>query len=189
MARKKTITKEQILKAAYEVVATEGFSRFTARNIAAKMGCSTQPIYLEFKNMNDLKEALLDQLYAYLADEVFMVEHTRQPLIDLALNYIHFAEREKQLYRALYLEESGFGNKMQAFSNNLFAELASKDPSYENLSPEQIQSLNMGCWVVATGIASLMSSAIIKPTDEQIISLMQLTIDNILKDDVRIDLD
>lgn len=46
---KKTITKEQILTAAYEVVATEGFSKFTARNIANKMKCSTQPIYLEFK--------------------------------------------------------------------------------------------------------------------------------------------
>ena len=34
MARKKTITKEQILAAAYEVAATEGFTRFTARNIA-----------------------------------------------------------------------------------------------------------------------------------------------------------
>ena len=38
MARKKTITKEQILAAAYEVAATEGFTRFTARNIANKSG-------------------------------------------------------------------------------------------------------------------------------------------------------
>lgn len=58
MARKKTITRDQILKAAYEVVATEGFTRFTARNIAAKMKCSTQPIYLEFKNMDDLKKCI-----------------------------------------------------------------------------------------------------------------------------------
>lgn len=36
MARKKTITREQILAAAYEVAATDGFTRFTARNIANK---------------------------------------------------------------------------------------------------------------------------------------------------------
>ncbi|BDP83738.1 hypothetical protein EfmAA610_09480 [Enterococcus faecium] len=57
MARKKTITREQILAAAYEVAATDGFTRFTARNIANKMNCSTQPIYLEFKNMDDLRQA------------------------------------------------------------------------------------------------------------------------------------
>lgn len=189
MARKKTITKEQILKAAYEVVATEGFSRFTARNIASKMNCSTQPIYLEFKNMEDLKEALLDRLYNYLTEEVFSVELTQQPIIDLSLNYIHFAEREKQLYRALYLEESGFGSKMHKFSSEFFSEIASKDPHCKNLNTEQLESLNMGCWIVATGIASLMSSAIIKPSDEQIIELMRNTIDSILENDTRINLD
>ncbi|ELB47462.1 hypothetical protein OKE_03168 [Enterococcus faecium EnGen0043] len=61
MARKKTITREQILAAAYEVAATDGFTRFTARNIANKMNCSTQPIYLEFKNMDDLRQALLSR--------------------------------------------------------------------------------------------------------------------------------
>lgn len=63
MARKKTITREQILAAAYEVAATDGFTRFTARNIANKMNCSTQPIYLEFKNMDDLRQALFEQIY------------------------------------------------------------------------------------------------------------------------------
>lgn len=73
MARKKTITREQILAAAYEVAATDGFTRFTARNIANKMNCSTQPIYLEFKNMDDLRQALFEQIYDHLQYEVFTV--------------------------------------------------------------------------------------------------------------------
>mgnify|MGYP002128688326 CR=1 FL=1 len=56
MARRKTITRDQILTAAHQVISEKGFSHFTARNIATQMNCSTQPIYLEFKNMNDLKE-------------------------------------------------------------------------------------------------------------------------------------
>lgn len=112
MVRKKTITKEQILAAAYEVAATEGFTRFTARNIANKMNCSTQPIYLEFKNMDDLRQALFEQIYDYLQYEVFPVEHTGNTIIDLAFNYIHFARREKKLYRSLYLEEYGGGKEM-----------------------------------------------------------------------------
>ncbi len=61
LMRRKVYTKDQILKAAYDVVAKEGFKGFTARNIAKKMGISTQPIYLEFKNMEDLKNTLLIQ--------------------------------------------------------------------------------------------------------------------------------
>ena len=53
--RRKVYTREHILKAAYELINREGFGNFTARNIAKHMGISTQPIYLEFENMQDLK--------------------------------------------------------------------------------------------------------------------------------------
>ncbi|MBO0483052.1 TetR/AcrR family transcriptional regulator [Candidatus Enterococcus courvalinii] len=180
MARKKTITREQILAAAYEVVATEGFSRFTARNIASKMKCSTQPIYLEFKNMDDLKTELFEQIYSYLSNEVFPVEHTGHKIIDLAYNYIHFANSEKRLYRSLYLDEYGGGEAMQEFSYNYFTDAVKQDAAYANLSKEQIESLHNGTWIVATGIAALMSSGIIHPTDVQIEKLIQDSIDAIL---------
>lgn len=181
MARKKTITKEQILSAAYDLVATEGFSKFTARNIAAKMKCSTQPIYLEFKNMDDLKEVLFERIHDYLSKEVYPVVHTGHTIIDLSLNYIHFAKNENKLYRALFLEEYGDGRRMQEFSYNYFSNAVKKDPAYQNLSSEEIESLHMGTWIVATGLAALMTSGIIYPTDEQIEVLMHDTIDKVLE--------
>lgn len=90
--RRKVYTKDQILKAAYDVVAKEGFKGFTARNIAKKMGISTQPIYLEFKNMEDLKNTLLDSIFEQLKENVFPVERTGDKIIDLGLNYIYFAK-------------------------------------------------------------------------------------------------
>lgn len=189
MARKKTITKDQILNAAYEVVATEGFSKFTARNIANKMKCSTQPIYLEFKNMDDLKEELFERIHQYLAEEVFPVVHTKNTIVDLALNYIHFATNESKLYRALYLEEYGGGKRMQEFSYKYFFNVVKKDPDYANLTDEEINSLHMGTWIVATGIAALMTSGIIHPTDEQIEQLMKDAIAQIMESGKLINID
>lgn len=188
MARKKTITKDQILNAAYEVVATEGFSKFTARNIAAKMKCSTQPIYLEFENMDDLKEALFDKIHHYLSTEVFPVEHTGNLIVDLALNYVHFAKNESKLYRALYLEEYGGGQRMQEFSYNYFSNAVKQDSEYEALNEVQINSLHMGTWIVATGIGSLMTSGIISPTDEQIEDIMKESIRTIMEREDPIDI-
>ena len=71
MARKKTILKAHILDTAYDVVKTEGFEGFTARNIAKTMNCSTQPIYLEFKNMDDLKNELYFRIKEYLTETIF----------------------------------------------------------------------------------------------------------------------
>ncbi|MGM0274601.1 TetR/AcrR family transcriptional regulator [Enterococcus sp. AZ080] len=189
MARKKTITKEQILAAAYEVAANEGFSKFTARNIANKMNCSTQPIYLEFKNMDDLKHALFEQIYDYLKYEVFPVEHTGNTIVDLALNYIHFANREKKLYSSLYLEEYGGGREMQNFSYNYFMDVVKEDPKYMDLSDDKLVSLHNGTWIIATGIATLMSSNIIHPTDTQIEKMIQDSINAILslKDPIEVD--
>ncbi|MCI1919097.1 TetR/AcrR family transcriptional regulator [Enterococcus hirae] len=181
MARKKTITKEQILDAAYNLVKNEGFSRFTARNIASTMGCSTQPIYLEFKNMEDLRRALFEKIYHYLGNEVYPTPHTGDPLIDLGLNYINFANTERRLYRSLFLEEYGGGAAMQKFSLEYFFEHIPKGERYQELNEKDLQALHEGNWIVATGIASLMSSRIIAPTDDQIIQLLEESIISIAK--------
>ena len=52
------VSKEQIIDAAVEVLRDDGFSAINARSVAKKLGCSTQPIYFSFKNMDELKAAL-----------------------------------------------------------------------------------------------------------------------------------
>ncbi|KAF1297456.1 TetR family transcriptional regulator [Enterococcus sp. JM4C] len=179
--RRKIYTKEQILKAAYDVVSTEGFAGFTARNIAKRMGISTQPIYLEFKNMEDLKNELLDMIFLELKDEIFPVQRTGDKVIDLGLNYIDFAKKDHNLYLALFVDEEGGGKKMHDFSFNYFSSLIENDPQYANLTQEQIEMLHTGTWVVVTGLASLSSSGSINPTQEQIVSLIKRTVNNIVE--------
>lgn len=172
MARKKTITKDQILNAAYEIVATEGFSKFTARNIASKMKCSTQPIYLEFKNMDDLKESLFIKIETYLRDEIFGKEITGNPMIDMNLNYVKFATEEKVLYRSLYLEGHSGDEMLNQFSHDLFMTNINQDPKLKDLDDEMKNAIFSGTWIVATGIASLKSGGLINPTDDEIIHLI-----------------
>ena len=47
--------KDQIINAAFDIVREEGFCNLNARAIAKKLGVSTQPIFSNFKNMEDLK--------------------------------------------------------------------------------------------------------------------------------------
>ena len=53
------VSKEPIIDAAVEVLCDDGFSAINARSVAKKLGCSTQPIYFSFKNMDELKAALI----------------------------------------------------------------------------------------------------------------------------------
>ena len=88
----------------------------------------------------------------------------------------------------MYLEEYGGGQEMQEFSSNYYKSLIKAEPRFQALSEEQIDSLHMGTWIVATGVAALMSSGIIQPSDEQIIRLVEETMDSILERKLPIEL-
>ena len=178
--RRKVYTKDQILKAAYDVISTEGFSKFTARNIAKKMGISTQPIYLEFKNMQDLKNTLVETVMKDLHENVFPKPHTGNELIDLGINYINFARENRNLYVSLYVDEYGGGELMHQFSYDYFKNLVKRDPAYSHLNEDQIALLHESTWITVSGIASLMSSGIINPTEEEIIKLIKRAIESTL---------
>lgn len=73
------------------------------------------------------------------------------------------------------------GRKENAwFSYNYFREIVKEDERYNQLSDEYVDALHTGTWVAVTGLASLMSSNIMHPTEEQIIALIKRTIDSIL---------
>src|SRR5699024_580404 len=148
---KKTITRDQILDAAYEVVAKEGFSKFTARNIAATMKCSTQPIYLEFKNMEDLKHSLLTEIFDNLSAKILPKERTGAPLVDLGLNYIEFANQQKQLYKTLFLEEDEDGRSIPQFSYDLLIDLLQEDPDYQEKKSD-LKVIAAAYWTVVSGL-------------------------------------
>jgi len=187
MARRKTVTRQQILNAAYELISTEGFSNLTARNIAAQIGCSTQPIYLEFENMGELKDTLFEKIYTHLEEDMFLKEHTGDSIIDFSLNYMRFAKEEPRLYTALFLEK-GNEHRMLKFSYDLFFKNVKKDEKYANLSEEKLENLLNGTWVIATGVASLASSGTIHPNDEQKIQLMKDAVTAFMKLDHKLEL-
>lgn len=58
MGRKAKITKEMVLEAAYELLDEAGISAVAIKNIAAKLGCSTQPVSWLFGSMTELKKDL-----------------------------------------------------------------------------------------------------------------------------------
>ena len=91
------VSKEQIIDAAVEVLRDDGFSAINARSVAKKLGCSTQPIYFSFKNMDELHtQRVRDSLRAH--------EGSDSRYSSYGMGFVKFAAEEKQLFRWLYLE-------------------------------------------------------------------------------------
>ena len=68
MPRKESITIEQILDTAFAMTREEGYASVTARKVAARAGCSTQPIFRVYKNMEELWDAVYDKAAVFFQD-------------------------------------------------------------------------------------------------------------------------
>ena len=93
MARKEMITKDIILETAFELARSEGIENVTARKLASKIGCSTQPIFRVYANMGELYEEVYQKAIDSFGDyyENFKSE-VDTPFIHLGLAYINYAK-------------------------------------------------------------------------------------------------
>ena len=112
----KKVSKEKVIDAAVEVLRDGGFSAINARSVAKKLGCSTQPIYLSFQSMDELKAALTEraiQLHTQRVRDSLRAHQGNDSRYSryssYGMGFVKFAAEEKQLFRWLYLEGKQLG--------------------------------------------------------------------------------
>lgn len=103
MPPKKQITGEKILDKAVELTRKYGFENMTARFLAKELGCSTQPIYQAFADMNELKLGVVKRTLILQQD--FMRENYKEQYtaeLSMLLGYLEFAFGEPRLFQLIY---------------------------------------------------------------------------------------
>lgn len=106
MPPKRETTKAAVLEAALDIVKNEGIEQVSARSVAARLKCSTQPIYSLFASMEELKanaysralDCAMEAIWGY-ADDRYI------PELRLVIGYFHLARQEKLLFRSVYLSD------------------------------------------------------------------------------------
>lgn len=137
MPPKKRIFKEDILEASIRVIKKQSASALTVRNIAAELQCSTQPIYSEFKNLDCLKK----ELYKYASEKYLRFRFSNYK--ELAIAFLSFAKKEKELFKFLYLRRRDSGEKLPDDINyTVTVELLSK-----NLEMDPQRAKDMHHWM------------------------------------------
>lgn len=103
MPRIKQINKQQIIDKAFEIVQSEGYESLTARKLAKKLNCSTQPIYQSFCDMKELRIELVkkaqEKMIRYIMDTC---DKTLPLALAYILAYIRFAGDEKYLFQLIF---------------------------------------------------------------------------------------
>lgn len=183
MARKKEIEKQRILDAAYKLAVRGGIESLTARNIAKAVKCSTQPIYLEFENMQDLRNQVLAKISDELKSNTLQQNFTGEPLIDLDLSYLYFAKEHIDLFRAMFVDGK-FGNQMIVDTlMGLGVEKFKQQFDAEQFSEERLNHIVISNWIAATGLATLLINKMANFSQAQMVSVLKAQIHEAMLND------
>ena len=111
---KQRITKEMILDAAFKFAREKGFDRVVIKNIADEIGCSVQPIYSYYKNMDDLREFVYRRAMEFYQSFIYGRVESDRLLESMARANVEFAKSETNLFKLLFLNKI---NGLNSFSD------------------------------------------------------------------------
>lgn len=156
MPAKKRVPKEAILAAAFTILRRDGFEAVNARKLASALKCSTQPIYLSFKSMDELREALYP-----LAENVYQDFIRREleksefpPYKAGGMAYIRFAKEEKHLFKLLFMRER---SETQIVDEKKYLTETIKAISYHTgMDLDTAYQFHLEMWFLGHGIATML---------------------------------
>jgi AcrR family transcriptional regulator len=160
MPPKKRIFREDILSASADLVREEGPQALSVRNIAGKLNCSTQPIYSEFENMETLREELMTYV-----KEKYLRENA-ESYKQVALSFLHFAQREKNLFQLIYLRPRTTAETF--FEDPNAAETIRKLETSLELPQEQAAEMHRRMQYYCYSMAVMMATCYLQFTEKEI---------------------
>lgn len=112
MPPKKNITSQMILTKAYELTRNLGYDHLSARLLAKELDCSTHPIYQCYKDMDELKKAIIEKATHEMLASIEQ-EADAPDCLSITLGYIRYALTEKKLFELIATNGTLFASALQ----------------------------------------------------------------------------
>lgn len=163
MPPKPKFTKEEIVRAALELVRERGADALTAREVGKQLGTSSSPIFTVFADMDELKAAVRAMAkarfdaYMAAAEEFFPAYKKR------GMQWVKFAEEEPRLFQLLFMQNGEAGMDFdRAVAGTLFGKeddirIIMRD---YHASREQAEHLFRQMWTYTYGLCALCAAGV-----------------------------
>jgi AcrR family transcriptional regulator len=156
MPRKIKFDRDQLLEVAFEMARTEDITSITARKLAGKAECSTQPIFRAFEGMQEVINEVFRLAMEYFDSYYKAYDKKAEiPFVDLGMAYISFAKRENYLFKLLFLSEFRGTKSMYELlngSNNAVGHEITKAKAMRCVDPS---TTFMKMWIFIHGAACM----------------------------------
>ncbi len=168
MARKESITKQMIIDGAFELLKKDGVEAVTARKLAAHIGCSTQPIFRVYTNMDELLAELFEKARKYYEDFCNSNHNTYDtPFVSLGINYIRFAKKEQNIFRLLFLSGNKDHTLYELINGNENAFVMKEIKKIPNLNMDNVELIFTKVFIFMHGMAGMTITGEFDLTDKE----------------------
>jgi len=154
------IRKEDIITASMEIVRADGPEALNARAVAKALGCSTQPLFSNFRNMQDLMDSVVKrslEVYDDFIRQEFGRSRDFPPYKTHGMGYIRFAMEEKNLFRLLFMRDRH--DEASPAEEKTFYEVIPFIMKALDLTEEQALRFHMEMWTFVHGIATMAATS------------------------------
>lgn len=177
-------TREQITQAALEIVRTENLESLTARALGKKLGSSACPVFTVFENMEEVQQAVLEEVKAVYRGYVERGLSENPAFKGVGTQYILFAIKEPKLFQILFMSEQtehpDIDNVLPIIEESYDKILASITAEY-GIEGKDAERLYKHLWIYTHGIASLCATKMCRFTGEEISGMITEVFSSLLK--------
>ena len=174
MARKEKYTKEIIVNKGVEFVKNYGIYKLSCRDLAKYIGCSTQPIFRLWNNIEeykqDLKVELKHDYHNFIAKYVDINDY----LYTISYAYALYSKKEPNIFRALFITElAGTRTIREVLNTSWNVPTIDAMTKQYKISIEEAERIYRDVRFYTHGIASQLCAKTIRITDKEIKKLIK----------------
>lgn len=171
---KQRITKEIILDVAFNLARVQGYEQVVVKNIADAIGCSVQPIYSYFSNMEALREAVFGAAMKFYNEFIYSRVDKDGILESMARANVAFAKYETNLFKLLFLQKL---NGLNSF-NDIYEWMGDKQATKQlaeklSLSEEKVGEIYIMLIVFTHGVATMIATGGANISDDESAAILE----------------
>ncbi len=155
MAPKFKFTKEEITKAAANLVRESGEAALTARGLAEKLGTSAKPIFGLFTGMAEVRATVIGYAAELYREYIIKTaESGKYPLYKSSgMAYILFAKEERELFKLLFMRDRS--EEKISDEKAALRPILNEIMKNTGLSEDEAYLFHLEMWIFVHGIATM----------------------------------
>lgn len=169
---KNKFTRQQIIDAAFDIAREEGIDGITIRKVADKLGSSVAPIYVNFTDIEALKNAIVHKAFD-LSQEMLSRQYSPDPFENIGIASLRFAKEYSQLFRDLVMKRNHYLSDYEPHLQDI-VEYMKHDPDLDGFSDEQLMEILFKMRVFQLGLSVMHANELLPPalTEEHLIKVL-----------------